>query len=777
MTTPYYIASFEQDSGLNTYYEPFLIPEKAFTTLEDAYCFRGKVRKRRGYALLGRLRRILTTAALGNFSAAGAGVVVYNIFTLLSLAATEPNAQIQPGSAIAPISIAIGGAIAQTLTDGTGTGTLTIAPPGVITAASLNYATGDLTLTFSGAVAASAATISMAYYPGLPVMGLRTQELKANNNEDMIAFDMKYAYKYNPATTQFEELASTAPTVWHGTNSDFFWSTNYYTATVAGAKQNLFWTVNNNMGVSPDPIRYYDTATWNTFSPAVTAANNLYNAEIVIPYKDRLLFLNTWEGTAIGTAINYPQRLRASWNGDPLNAAAFRDDMTGHGIYIDAPTSEVIVGAEFIKDTLIVKFERSSWKVVYTGNELLPFVFQKINTVLGAKSKFSLVPFDRGVFAVSSYGLTTDDSTDVQRIDIQIPDAIFNANNDDAGALRIHGIRDLANEMCYWTLPQTDSIVYPNKILAFNYRNNTYSIFNDSMTCFGYFQRKHDLTWAELTDFTWAEWDTPWSAGVFQSLFPSVVGGTQHGFVEILSQKTINDASLYIKAIDFTTDPITFTVPQNNLQPGDIVQINDVVGSGALPASNLNSSTYMVQVPNAGDPNTINLLYFDTTIKTFLNPLVTGLLDATSVYLGNGTLTKINNIKIATKVFAPYYNSAQQCRLHRVDFLFDRTVNGELKFDVFVNENNNISMTDPVLNPCVPGDGNVWTKPENAALVPMQVNQMKIWHRRFINTIVQNYQLFLSMSPAQNADLTIASSDVVLHAIAMYISSNSRLVQ
>ena len=57
---PHYIASYDDNSGLNTYYEPFLLPEKAFPILEDAYCWRGKVKRNPGYDLLGRLRRTLT---------------------------------------------------------------------------------------------------------------------------------------------------------------------------------------------------------------------------------------------------------------------------------------------------------------------------------------------------------------------------------------------------------------------------------------------------------------------------------------------------------------------------------------------------------------------------------------------------------------------------------------------------------------------------------------------------------------------------------------------
>ena len=43
-------------------------------------------------------------------------------------------------------------------------------------------------------------------------------------------------------------------------------------------------------------------------------------------------------------------------------------------------TDEQIISCEFIKDRLIVFFERSTWELAYTGNEVLPFIWQKINT-------------------------------------------------------------------------------------------------------------------------------------------------------------------------------------------------------------------------------------------------------------------------------------------------------------------------------------------------------------------------------------------------------------
>ena len=39
---PYYITQYEQETGLENYFQSFLLPEKAFPVIEDAYCWRGR---------------------------------------------------------------------------------------------------------------------------------------------------------------------------------------------------------------------------------------------------------------------------------------------------------------------------------------------------------------------------------------------------------------------------------------------------------------------------------------------------------------------------------------------------------------------------------------------------------------------------------------------------------------------------------------------------------------------------------------------------------------
>lgn len=769
---PHYIASYDQDSGLFKYTEPFLAPEKAFPELENAYCWRSKVRKKLGVTLLGRLRRVISDTLKAKVSSA---TTVYNLFSGLTTPITQTYAQIEPIPSSNPLTITIAAPISQVLTDTLGTGVLTIAPAGLITSATIDYNTGDLTLIFSGAAGASTATIDMAYFPGLPVMGCRTRELPANNAEETIFFDMTYAYVYNPATKAFNELPTVPPltTTWHGLNSDLFWTTNY----ASDAKGALFWASNNNMGSGTrDPLRYFNGTLWTDFTPPVDLVNSVYNARIILPYKDRLVLLNTWEGTTAGTitlATNLPQRARWSWNGDPLHVDgggiidAWRSDTPGYGGYVDAPTAEQIVGAEFIKDTLIVKFERSSWKLVYTGNEVLPFIFQKINTELGSESTFSLVPFDRGVFSVGNVGITTDDSVNVERIDTSIPDIVFEFNNDNEGVQRVYGIRDYPNELVYWTYPYfSENPIFPNKVLCYNYRNNTYAQFTDSFTCYGYWQRGQDLAWFQLPYASWAGWPGFWNSGAAQSLFPAVVAGNQQGFVEIVQSQGQNDISLFLDAIDIVN--AVYVSPDHNLQSGDIIEFSGVIGTlGTL----LNGNRFTVSVPTTNPPG--HLIKDTFTINDITGTAV----PPSGTYLGGGVIARIDNFLIATKVFAPFYEQGAQCRLGYIDYLLSYTEEGEISSQVYIDENSAFSMNDSNVNTALLGSDVIYTRPENLSLIPFQATQDKIWHRQFVQTVSQNFQVQLMMSQDQMFDPLVTESAVIMHAMAFYLSPNARLTQ
>ena len=782
---PHYIASFENESGLNQYYEPFLIPEKAFPQLEDAFAFRGQIKRRQGFSYLGRLRRDIGDTSLPVVSA----TPIYSDLDIVSsVRATEPNAEIQPGSLT--ITLDKGGVNESIFIDDSvggisyvsGTYTLIGIP-----ASTINYATGDLELFFTLAGPASPpngtkVNVDFFYYPGLPVMGLPDDVTTLINEQNLRAFDTKYAYQF--VSGVFTELPSTTPTIWHGSDSDFFWTINYWHPTPGSLP--LMWTTNffNSTTADVDPLRYYDGTDWTTLNPLITATDTVYTCRCVVPYKNRLLLFNTWEGTtAAGQkgAKNYPQRLRYSEIGDPLITSspdAWRTDIKGKGGFIDVTSDEQIVSVEFIKDVLIVKLERSSWKIVYSGNKILPFLFEKINTELGAESTFSLVPFDRGIFSVGNVGILTDDSVNVSRIDQIIPQVVFSIRNADHGPTRVQGIRDFTNEVVYWTFPSSSiDRKFPNQVLVYNYINQTYAIFNDSFTCYGYYQKSSNNIWSYYNqpENTWNNSNFAWNSGVAQARYPDVAAGNQQGFVEQLNQQTGNGISLAINAITpaVAGSPVVITSQDHNLVDGQFVQFSGIMGTGIPNPSTLNGSIYRVQVTDPVTGNVDENLFTLELAPTFDQvELLPG-----GTYIGGGRITVFNNLTILTKVFAPFYEQGGQARLGYIDFLMDRTDSGELACNIFVDEATSISISDELTDDGLLGTKTVLTSPENLGLIPYQATQDKIWHRFFVQSIAQNFQLKLSMTDIQMSDKKIATSPINLHAMTLYVSKNARMTQ
>jgi hypothetical protein len=376
--------------------------------------------------------------------------------------------------------------------------------------------------------------------PTSPVQGLRTYIVPVTGDELLIAFSTTKSYLWSTVGSTFTDITFTpaaAPFSWTGGVDDFFWSANY---------ANAIWVSNN-----VDPIRFYNgstTAGWSTHTPIVNGATTLQKALLIIPYRGRLVVLNTQEG-----GIGFKQRARWSQIGTPYlptvagtyvppapyavpgagDAFAWRDDIPGRGGYIDADTNEQIVSAGIIQNTLIVFFQRSTWRLRYTGNEVLPFVWERINTQLGAESTFSAIPFDDALLGFSRFGYVGANTNSVARIDEKIPDLSFFTETGSTleGLKRIHGIRDYYRQMAYWTFAASDTNANsPNRVLTYNYIDQTWAIFNQSFRCFGTYKTTDDTTWASLP-VPWDSMNEPWSSSFAQDNFPQVVAGATNGNV------------------------------------------------------------------------------------------------------------------------------------------------------------------------------------------------------------------------------------------------------
>lgn len=639
--------------------KPALLPNEAFSELENAYVWRERTKKRDGEVPMGRLSRVFSAQSLGN---SGASPWTFNIYTLLSIT-KETNAEIAPGSV--NISIAT---LATPFVDA-GNGTLTNATSG--NSGIINYMTGSVTL-ITTVGAGHAATITFSYFPALPVMGIIKRDISTLGIDSTVFFDTKYAYQY---INGFQELVP--GTTWTGTNTDFFWGSNYQGAT---PDLRYFFVTNNNInipGSSFDPIRYYNNSTWTNLEPLVTASITLWQALIIIPYYGRLLALNTWEGATGDTftgAKNFFSRCRFSQIGDPTDQTnGWRSDVFGRGGFIDAPTNEAIVGAAFFRNTLIVFFEYSTWQLRYIGEYGLPFIWERISSDFGSVCTYSPIVFDQGVMTVSDRGIIQAAANGVSRLDDQIPEQAFSFQIQNSAPNFVHGVRDFEKELVYWnyvdTTTQAITQSYPNAVLLFNYRNNTWAKFRDNITCFGPAQFQFGITWDSLTTF-W-ESNVSWDNVDDQNYVDYITCGTPNGFINIynnpdaetpLPVNALYAPTMAITAVNFTTHPTQVSIPNHNLANSEIIYIQGTLWSGSDPG--LNNLIYAATIIDA---NTVTLSTWNFASQNYEAIDIT----SSATYIGGGQVALFPKMNIVGKDFNPFQGTGKQFKLSFIDFQMD----------------------------------------------------------------------------------------------------------
>ncbi len=780
--------------------KPFLLVDDAFVDLQNCYVWREEVRKREGLQFIGRYRRVFATAAFGNTNFIGGPPETWTILNIYSTykppITKEATAEIEHGSVIITIGVGPGAIV---LTD-QGNGLLTSNNPDVT--GYINYLNGDIVITNEGvAIAPTASTASFAYFPGLPAMGIIVREIAGVNNEQTLWFDTKYCYIN--LGNHFEEFLPTDASVprvgvtWDGSNSDFFWGTNYRGSE---AQLRLFFVTNFVLSAG-SPMRYTNGTTWEEFKPSlggqqrtdvlsttlasgsaafgpavltnlpilegtvvITVTHNvgseddivfrdtpkdgtlvssglntgtinyatgditlsfnpvlpgsgnwtvtavyqqagtfLFTARILIPYYGRLLALNTYEGTSIATAVNIFNRCRFSQIGNPVQQDAWRTDVFGKGGFIDAPTNEQIVNATFYKNTLIVFFERSTWRLQYLGEYGLPFIWERISSDYGSESTFSPVLFDNGVLAVGDKAIVGSSGGDVQRIDLDIPDEVYKFRNNGDGTKRVHGIRDFKKEIVYWcynSYPDNQIVetqLYPNKTLLYNYRNNTFAFYRNTVTCFGYFQYLAGISWDRL-DVYWDSYNVSWDSPV-QPEMPTVVSGNQQGVahfygytdaetgadsdIDAIDQESLSVTAVTVGAV------VTLTILDHNLMKNEFIYLtglNYVVTTSPATAGSttLNDQIYMTSVV---DKDNIILFKWDIEEQQAYSDFV---VTNVGTYVGGGVVALFPRLRIETKDFNPMKQGPGfNIKTSSIDFLFDASSPSPINVNMMMNTSAN----------------------------------------------------------------------------------------
>ncbi len=570
--------------GLTKDSKPWSTPEDSFDSLVNAYQFRGRTVRRSGYKKLGRLTN---------------GTPVMGLRTKLDFSLNQQTL------------------IAFDTTNAyEWDGTSFIALPSVMTT---TWSGTDYQFFWTTNYAnAFWATNSKAGLHGVAIQTI------SNANPAVVTTSSNHGFTTGQTVTiinvsGYEPIASSDPPINARTFVITVLTPTTFSIVLNGALYNAYTSggiaLNSYVSQSgQDGIRYYGVLTngtgWANYNPPVDPNNALAGALLIFPYRGYLVFLNTWEGNE-DDVFNYPNRARWTQIGTPyysepvpqdpniqgIDVETARDDLFGRGGASDAPTNEVIVAAGFIRDILVVFFERSTWRLRFVNNAQNPFVWERINIELGSDCTFSPIIFDKGIMAIGQRGIVMSDGNDTVRIDELLPDQVFDIAQSENGFERVHGIRTFKTKLNFWTMRSADatSEKFPDQVLVFNYDTRQWSIFDDSFTCFGYFYSTNTgYTWADLPK-AWSEYnDVTWDSGISEQGFENIVAGNQQGYVlQLEFQGAGNEASLAITAIAAGV----FTSANNNLRDGDWIELTGITGTTDSDGVSLNGRRFKVANP------------------------------------------------------------------------------------------------------------------------------------------------------------------------------------
>ena len=470
---PFLIGNFR--FGLEEGLQPWLLPQDAWATLSNGYLRRGVLCNRNGYTEFDRMVHAIDDEAIGNLGST-------------NYTGTLSNIPIRAGD--------------LSFTDGTlditddGDGTLSGDGTGTIV-----YTTGVYDITFSG-VTTGAVTADYDFYPEYSIVGILPYVNLTTGDTDLMVFDEKRCAQYDTTNAKLEDV-STADT-WAGGDYDFFHGCN---------ARNYLYATNNT-----DQIYRWNGAAWAAFDIDIDgagAANDVDTCLMIFYYKERLVLLRPTESGTL-----YPQRAR--WC-EPAD----HTDWTNDG-YVDCPTGDWIMTAGFVGEDLVVWFDKSTWRLRYTGDSTLPFRWERIDTSKGSFSPFSGVINGDLMIAMGSTNILETDNLKVYEIDDKIPDAFERL--DQSLFDKVFSIRVPNLKQTLISYPEPDESGNTASF-CYNYDDKAWSIYDYGFNVFGEFIESSSADdWDEI-DYDWDDFDFAWIAASRDAGYPLILAGDASGYV------------------------------------------------------------------------------------------------------------------------------------------------------------------------------------------------------------------------------------------------------
>jgi len=389
--------------------------------------------------------------------------------------------------------------------------------------------------------------------------------------------------------------------------SNFFSLTNY--------QYNAFFT--NNI----DPPFYYDGISVHYLNTNVsvkltTASGGVPVYDItrvlhVFTYRERLLLMNV-----LMNGVGAPNDIWWSTAGAPLD---FTNDEN-----LPAPTSEAIRLFGYINTDLIVRFANSERVFRYTADAFSPFRWDSTNNIWACDTQYSAINYDSWFSSIGKPAIVGSDGVNVKRVDEIIPDFTDPTRlaqqtpvpfMSQTSIGQCYGERfddEKEGWLCYNSSPQDQSeVTASDNVLAFNYLDQTYAVYQFPFSCLGFGKIVNVPTWS-TTFTTWQDMDVTWDSYLQQSNALVDLAGDQFDTVfELNTGNSLGDE----------TTPVLMSVITKNFNPfieeGELCRFGYV----DLFVSAYNTTTLRVQfylndelyVDGSGNPAG----YYQETILNF----------------------------------------------------------------------------------------------------------------------------------------------------------------
>jgi hypothetical protein len=623
---------YDLRQGKVTEVEPWLLPGDAFEILNDCHLRKGVLEKRKGYTSFGRIIHINTGTGAASYGT-NAVMGIYNYYQssveqLIALDTKRVNRYIS-GSSVAKTITAFadagGGEVTVTATAhgfATGdiitiagttsyngvfnitkvdadnfkitdtwvsddaTGTATQEPFKDITTLKLRFKTGSSAIQASDVIvgASSAATatvdavdIDSGTWAGSDANG--TLHLSSQTGTFTAAENLNIQGGASGVAVN-NEGGDSSDNEFTGDDTNFFWVENW---------RDYGYISNDN-----DQIQRYNSnnrVTRLNIDLDVEGGpdNDVNNCLLIFSFKGRLILLRTTER---GTA--HYQRARWCEINDPTT---WKDDN-----WVDAPTEDWLMAADFIGDDLVVWFERSIWKLSYTADADLPFRWDKIVDTEGCYATYSLLTYADEITGIGPTRLIGTDGREAYGIDDRVPDLMLDWNQSALGYC--YGLI-LEEEKQGWESYPSAGQSKPNKILVLNYDDNGWSTYDIAVHVLGYSSLESDLTWDDISE-TWDNSDWSWDDRTLQAGYPTTLMGDTSGLIFQLNDGgSDNGSAIEFEAISGRWNPYVIEGRQARLGWIDFLVDRDIGASfDVLLYLNSETSSYQTSTVTCTDTGT-----------------------------------------------------------------------------------------------------------------------------------------------------------------------------